>query len=329
MSNLFLVGIHLADTSKLDDIRCSIERGAYIHAHSHLNGIIKSRSLVDILSSYGLGRIRFKFNGFKLFDLDSLEFVDISLDEYLNSDIQINGLDLDKSGDLLINLSGYSNKDSLNKVATLFFGGELIDLDYKIDENIMFSNRKSCLEIGEDRCFVDLTLDAEKEDFNIFYNSFCITSPNGSMYNDGYYRGNIHRGLYKYPVSDLLHAVGVNIEGGIWYFKDLAVISSRYSSCDTYIVHNNIRTVVIDVKHKVSIVLPKTVDRVVIKDCCNYSDDLAVIYLSKDLTPNVTRGLIMEIAKRFIHIDIKDIESLSTGDIIDKLRIDCVDIRYY
>ena len=329
MSNLFLVGIHLADTSKLDDIRCSIERGVYIHAHSHLNGIIKGRSLVDILSSYGLGKIRFKFNGFKLFDLDSLEFMDISLEEYLKSDIQINGLDLDKSGDLLINLSGYSNKDSLNKVATLFFGGELIDLDYKIDENIMFSNRKSCLELGEDRCFVDLTLDAEKEDFNIFYGYFCITSPNGSMYNDGYYRGTIHRGLYKYPVSDLIKTIGVDVACGIWYYKDIAVISGRYSDYDTYIVRNNIRTVVIDIKHRVNIVLPKSVYEVVVKDCCNHGDELAVIYLSKDLNPSDLRSLVIEIAKGFIYSHIEEIESLSTDAIIDKLRIDCVDIQYY
>lgn len=327
MSNLFLVGIHLAGTSKLDDIRCSIERGVYAYTHS--NGIIKDRSLVEILDSYGLGRIKFKFTSFKLFELDSLEFIDISLEEYLNSDIQINGLDLDKSGDLLINVSGYSSKDSLNKVITLFFDGKLIDLDYKIGESILFSNKKSYLEIIENGCLVILTIDVEKEDFNLFYKDFCITSPNGLICNKGCYEGLIHQGLYEYLISDLFKTIGINILGGTWYFKDIAVISSRYSDCDTYIVHNNIRTVVIDVKHRVNIVLPKTVDRVVVKNCCNYGDDLAVIYLSKDLNPSDLRVLIVEIAKGFIYIDIEEIESLSTNEIIDKLRIDCVDIQYY
>lgn len=326
MRNLFLVGIHMADTSKLDDIRSSIEYNTYAHAHA--KGIMLTRNLVDILESHGLGRIKFKFTGFKLFDLDSLEFVDISLDEYLNSDIQINGLDLDKSGDLLINVSG-NDRDSINKVVPLFICGELLDLDYKIGEGILFSNRKCCLEIGEDICYVGLTLDAEKEDFDVFYRYFCITSHNGLMYNKGYYRGVIHRGLYNYPINDLIKTIGVDVACGIWYYKDIAVISGRYSDYDTYIVRNNIRTVVIDVKHRVNIVLPKSVYEVVVKDCCNHGDELAVIYLSKDLNPSDLRSLVIETAKGFIYSHIEEIESLSTDAIIDKLRIDCVDIQYY
>lgn len=326
MGNLFLVGIHLADTSKLDDIRCAIELGVLRQVHSE--GIAGDRSLVDILGSYGLGRIRFNFTGFRLFDLDSLEFTDISLEEYLNSDIQINGLDLYKSGDLLINVSGYGI-DSLDKVVPLFFDGELIDLDYKIGESILFSNRKSCLELGEKGCYVSLTLDAEKEDFNLFYRNFCITSPNGSIYNKGYYNGYLHRGVYEYPIDDLFKTIGIDVVGGIWYFNDIAVIYGYYSGYDTYIVRKDIKTVVIDIGHRVNIVLPKTVGRVVIKDCCNYVDDLAVIYLSKDLNSSDLRRLILEMYDGFIYGDIKDIESLSTDEIVDKLLIDCVDIQYY
>lgn len=325
MSNLFLVGIHLADTSKLDDIRCALELGVLRQLHSE--GIAGDRGLVDILGSYGLGRIKFSFTGFRLFDLDSLEFIDISLEEYLNSDVQINGLDLDKSGDLLINVSGY-DIDSLDKVVPLFFDSELIDLDYKIGEGILFSNRKSYLELGEDGCYVGLALDSEKEDFNLFYRNFCITSNNGSMYNKGCYNGVIHRGVYKYPINDLLQTAGVDVAGGIWYFNDIAVIDGYYSGYDTYIVNSDVKTVVIDVGHKVSIVLPKTVGSVVIKDCCNYVDDLSVIYLSKDLDPSDLRSLIVEMSNGFIYLD-ADTESLSTEEIIDKLRIGCVDIQYY
>lgn len=326
MSNLFLVGIHLADTSKLDDVRCALELGVLRQLHSE--GIAGDRSLVDILGSYGLGRIKFNFTGFRLFDLDSLEFIDISLDEYLNSDVQINGLDLDKSGDLLINVSGY-DIDSLDKVVPLFFDSELIDLDYKIGESVLFSNRKSYLELGEHGCYVSLTLDAEKEDFNLFYRNFCITSPKGSMCNNGYYIGGIHRGVYEYPIDDLLQTAGVDVAGGIWYFNDIAIIDGYYSGYDTYIVNSDVKTVVIDVGRKVSIVLPKAVDSVVIKDCCNYVDDLSVIYLSKGLNSSDLRRLIVEMASGFVDFDIKDIGSLSTEEIVDKLRIGCVDIQYY
>lgn len=328
MSNLFLVGIHLADTSKLDDIRYAIERSVYVYNRTHSNGITADRSLVDILGSYGLGRIKLKFTGFRLFDLDSLEFMDISLEEYLNSDIKINGLDLAKNGDSLINVSG-NDRDSISKVVPLLFNGELIDLEYKIGEGILFSNRKSCLELGENNCCIGLALDAEKEDFNLFYSNFCITSHNGLMYNKGCYNGIIHRGIYEYPIDDLLQKIGFDVAGGIWYFKDIAIVCGRYSDYDTYIVRNGMKTVVIDVRHRVNIVLPKSIDRVVIKDCFNYSDDLAVIYLSKDLNPSDLRSLILEIAYRFRYCDIEDIESLSTDEIADKLRIDCVDIQYY
>lgn len=329
MSNLFLVGIHLADTSKLDDIRYAIELGVYVYTRTRSNGIMGDRSLLDILGSYGLGRIKLKFTGFRLFDLDSLEFMDISLEEYLNSDIKINGLDLAKSKDSLINVSG-NDKDSISKVVPLLFDGELIDLEYKIGEGILFSNRKSCLELGENNCCIGLALDAEKEDFNLFYWNFCITSHNGSMYNKGCYNGIIHRGVYEYPIDDLLQTIGFDVAGGIWYFKDIAIICGKYGDYDTYIVRNGIKTVVIDVRHRVNIVLPKSVDGVVIKDCFNYySDDLVVIYLSKDLNPSDLRSLILEIVYRFRYGDIEDIESLSTDEIVDKLRIDCVDIQYY
>lgn len=328
MSNLFLVGIHLADTSKLDDIRYAIERGVYVYTRTNSNGIMGDRSLVDILGSYGLGRIKLKFTGFRLFDLDSLEFIDISLEEYLNSDIQIDGLDLAKNGDSLINVSG-NDRDSISKVVPLLFDGELLDLDYKIGEGILFSNRKSCLELGENNYCIGLALDAEKENFNLFYRNFCITSPDVSMYNKGCYNGIIHRGVYEYPIDDLLQTIGIDVAGGILYFKDIAIICGRYSDYDTYIVRNDIKTVVIDIRHRVNIVLPKSVGEVVIKDCFNYSNDLAVIYLSKDLNSSDLRSLILEIAYRFMYGDIEDIESLSTDEIVDKLRIDCVDIQYY
>lgn len=328
MSNLFLVGIHLADTSKLDDIRYAIEIGVYVYTRTNSNEIMSARSLVDILGSYGLGRIKLKFTGLRLFDLDSLEFIGISLEEYLNSDIQINGLDLDKSGDLLINVSG-NDRDSISKVVPLFICGELLDLDYKIGEGILFSNRKSCLELGENNCCIGLALDAEKEDFNLFYKNFCITSHNESMYNKGSYNGIIHRGVYEYPIDDLLQTIGIDVACGIWYFKDIAIICGRYGDYDTYIVRNCIKTVVIDVRHRVNIVLPKSVYEVVVKDCYNHGDELAVIYLSKDLNPSDLRSLVIEIAKGFIYSHIEEIESLSTDAIIDKLRIDCVDIQYY
>lgn len=328
MSNLFLVGIHLADTSKLDDIRCAIENGVYIHYHTHSNGITEARSLVDILGSYGLGRIKFKSTGFRLFDIDSLEFIDISLYDYLNSDIKINGLELAKNGDSLINVSG-NDRDSISKVVPLLFDGELIDLEYKIGEDILFSNRKSCLELGGNGCYVILTLDAEKEDFNLFYRNFCITSHNGLMYNKGCYRGDMHRGVYKYSIDDLFQTMGIDFASGVWYFKDTAVIYSYYSDCDTYIVHNDIKTVIIDVGRRVNIVLPKSINRVVIKDCCNYVDELAVIYLSKGLNSSDIRRLLVEMCDGFVYSDIEGIESLSNDEIIDKLRIDCVDIQYY
>lgn len=328
MGNLFLVGIHLADTSKLDDIRYAIERCVYVYTRTRSNGIMGDRSLVDILGSYGLGRIKLKFTGFRLFDLDSLEFMDISLEEYLNSDIKINGLDLAKNGDSLINVSG-NDRDSISKVVPLLFDGELLDLDYKIGEGILFSNRKSCLELGENNYCIGLALDAEKENFNLFYRNFCITSPDGSMYNKGCYNGDIHRGVYEYPIDDLLQTIGFDVVGGILYFKDIAIVCARYSDYDTYIVRNDIKTVVIDIRHRVNIVLPKSVYEVVVKDCCNHGDELAVIYLSKDLNPSDLRSLVIEIAKGFIYSHIEEIESLSTDAIIDKLRIDCVDIQYY